>query len=58
MSAIEERLTATGQQVRKQLAVRWRDDRVVSAGKNKYGGPDAWQKRLQAREIARVRIRQ
>src|SRR3984893_770568 len=28
MSAIEERLTAMGQQVRKQLAVRWRDDWV------------------------------
>ena len=54
MSAIEERLTTIGQRVHKQLAIRGRNDLVVPSGQNKDRGLDAWQKSLQAREIARV----
>ena len=43
-----------GQEVREQLSVRWRNDRVVPASKDKHGSLDAWKKRFQAREVARV----
>jgi len=54
VATFEEFMTAMGQVLCEQFAVRRRNNGIIPAGKNQHGGRDAWQKRLKARKVARV----
>ena len=52
VATLEEFMTAMGEVLCEQFAVRRRNNGIVTAGKNQHGGHDAWQKRLKARKVA------
>lgn len=54
VATFEELMTAMGQVLCEQFAVRRRNNGIIPAGKNQHGDRDAWQKRLKARKVARV----
>jgi hypothetical protein len=54
VDTFEKFVTAMGQVLREQFAVRWRNDGIVTAGKYQHGSRDAWQKRLETRKVVRI----